>query len=1331
MIVMWALLAVFSDIHAQWQQIGPANEYGKVILGPEGNYYALSRAGVIKISPQFETIENFWIANHVPLGFDWWNGCSIPGFNTEGKLYVGFRGSKISLVGSGSTTLLSINSGYHGTYIHHISDGTIMLYADYRYRSTDGGVSWQQLPGNLNPKWLVTKGDSVYGLTNYGGFPLVMNWGQYLYYSFNGGIDFSFIDLQTYSINVGSIVNIWISKNILHVCLYDGRIYILNENDSTLQQKEVLDFDGIEYVTEVEGVKFLKTHSAFYRSDEGQVGFEDISHTIPYRKFMINEISKINGRFFLSTTNGLFVEVDASSVPNSYINKKAVHVTFDGSTEDITGNTYEALHNLSYFFDRNLNPEAALLLGYWSDIMRISSPREIFQNGHSISFLFNMINTQKSYENTFTLFSTWGQITYDFTARIFQFLIKDKIYKFQVGEIEHQLFFKGWNHILISLVHSSPSVPMIMLNGVELQRIDNSLPVDLTNFQIGDYVFANFGFWSTFGFPGSVERPSMGILLDELILFNDGLSASEGISLFNSYNLNFVNSSFEGFLMTDSLDHVFDLNSNETFKLSLMGHYRLLPVGETFSLDRPNATPDRTYDFLKEYSSQGDWSKFVPVSGGALLPGNPLCESFEDRLYIQGLCGSDVAVVDKGKTLYEIGPFTGRQIRLRFNKISDADANQSMFAFKLSRVGVSSDGGSQIAWKIPIHVANGAFSATATLGADPNASDGFDELLDTPEAPAPSGEFVRAYFSHPEWNGLLTNKYSADIRAASDLSALSKTWTLTVETNRSGPGTLLFTRPAGLPWPIVVTLGAQKWVSRSGNLAIPFTSDGTTLLHFNIQVGDTTPPAIVGGSQLSGPAIWDNAIPRTLGWTVTDGGQVDSVYVEYSLTGGQSWESIYTGTGTSFTWNPATAGVNQDVLFRITAIDKAGNLGFWQSINAVTVVSRKQSVSFSAGWTLASAPYAVVNTSESVIGGGFRYRWDGSRYDQTNVATSGSGYWVGAYRTVTDTLSGTLAEHSQSRRYPRGWRIIGNPLLRPVSVDSMLVTDLNTGASLPFRAAVDSGWVSPPTGYEVEGYSASDMLAPFKGYWMGVTRDSVALTFPLHRLGQVVSKDNLPAFVQVSVVDGAFGHTLKVGPAALSNLPAPPAAPNAAQIGLKGERTVLGDLYLSRIIPQDAQHYTQIFTSGPQRTITLSWPNQSIPGMEFQLLMGDGRVFDLTKSGTVVWNATDPEPMIKSGPVSTSNESSRNFPQTLALHQNYPNPFNPSTQITFDLPSSGSVTLKVYNMVGQEIATLVNGNRPAGSHSVPFEASHLSSGVYIYRLQVGSTVLTKKMVLLK
>jgi hypothetical protein len=105
------------------------------------------------------------------------------------------------------------------------------------------------------------------------------------------------------------------------------------------------------------------------------------------------------------------------------------------------------------------------------------------------------------------------------------------------------------------------------------------------------------------------------------------------------------------------------------------------------------------------------------------------------------------------------------------------------------------------------------------------------------------------------------------------------------------------------------------------------------------------------------------------------------------------------------------------------------------------------------------------------------------------------------------------------------------------------------------------------------------------------------------------------------------------------------------------------------------------------------------------------------------------EDVVASGP--TSVERIASVPTEFQLFQNYPNPFNPATKIQFETPNASFVTLKVYNLLGQEVTTLVNEFLPAGKYRTEFDASRLPSGMYLYRLQAGSFDEVKKMTVLK
>jgi hypothetical protein len=94
-------------------------------------------------------------------------------------------------------------------------------------------------------------------------------------------------------------------------------------------------------------------------------------------------------------------------------------------------------------------------------------------------------------------------------------------------------------------------------------------------------------------------------------------------------------------------------------------------------------------------------------------------------------------------------------------------------------------------------------------------------------------------------------------------------------------------------------------------------------------------------------------------------------------------------------------------------------------------------------------------------------------------------------------------------------------------------------------------------------------------------------------------------------------------------------------------------------------------------------------------------------------------------------DKSGSVPTEYALYQNYPNPFNPATKIRYSIPKSSFVQLKVYDLLGNEIKSLVKEQQSAGYHEVEFNAGNLSSGIYFYRLQTDNFSVSKKLILMK
>jgi hypothetical protein len=105
--------------------------------------------------------------------------------------------------------------------------------------------------------------------------------------------------------------------------------------------------------------------------------------------------------------------------------------------------------------------------------------------------------------------------------------------------------------------------------------------------------------------------------------------------------------------------------------------------------------------------------------------------------------------------------------------------------------------------------------------------------------------------------------------------------------------------------------------------------------------------------------------------------------------------------------------------------------------------------------------------------------------------------------------------------------------------------------------------------------------------------------------------------------------------------------------------------------------------------------------------------------------------LVKTGPELAAEPFGVPVPAEYTLHQNWPNPFNPMTEIVYDLPKAGSISLRVFDILGREVTTLADGHASAGSHRVMFDGSGLASGIYFYSLQAGDFAVAKKMVLLK
>jgi hypothetical protein len=164
--------------------------------------------------------------------------------------------------------------------------------------------------------------------------------------------------------------------------------------------------------------------------------------------------------------------------------------------------------------------------------------------------------------------------------------------------------------------------------------------------------------------------------------------------------------------------------------------------------------------------------------------------------------------------------------------------------------------------------------------------------------------------------------------------------------------------------------------------------------------------------------------------------------------------------------------------------------------------------------------------------------------------------------------------------------------------------------------------------------------------------------------------------------------------------------------------------------------YSQVFATGDHSPVVVAGDTNSVLVLKLKGTAGFGSRMPPQGGGAMA--AADLNTIvtwIKNGalenPTTVRNEERGGVIPTYALYQNYPNPFNPATRIQFSIPKSGNVRMTLHDAVGKEIAVLIDRQMSEGAYSYDLDASRLPSGVYLYRIAAGNTLMTKKMMLIK
>jgi hypothetical protein len=387
-----------------------------------------------------------------------------------------------------------------------------------------------------------------------------------------------------------------------------------------------------------------------------------------------------------------------------------------------------------------------------------------------------------------------------------------------------------------------------------------------------------------------------------------------------------------------------------------------------------------------------------------------------------------------------------------------------------------------------------------------------------------------------------------------------------------------------------------------------------------------------------------------------------------------------------------------------------GNLfGDGTQCNQIMVTTFQLAVNVANGWNIVSVP--GLNTPNQNVNTWWQYRDMGA-----NVFK-----FSGGYQSVTDVVPGTgyWMKHSGARTYNTGeeWPVGGIQIVPHAPLTVASGWNLIGGYELSVTAAnvttIPSGLQSGPIYKYSGGYQTATTLDPGYGYWMKLTGAGQII------IPETLAKESKPVewfpkdwgkIVFIDAESRSFVLYCASDDFDLTQYELPPVPPSE-MFDIRFES--------GRIAEDIITSEKSIVLNGVKFPLTIRVENIDL---KFQDESGK-QINANQKSGEGV--------LISDATIKKLTVSVNQIPDEYALEQNYPNPFNPSTTINFSLPKQTQLKIRIYNMLGEQVATIAEGMYEAGYHKVTFNASNLPSGTYIYRIESNNFVQVKKMILIK
>jgi len=435
------------------------------------------------------------------------------------------------------------------------------------------------------------------------------------------------------------------------------------------------------------------------------------------------------------------------------------------------------------------------------------------------------------------------------------------------------------------------------------------------------------------------------------------------------------------------------------------------------------------------------------------------------------------------------------------------------------------------------------------------------------------------------------------------------------------------------------------------------------------------------------------------------------INIEFSSDNGSTWntvaDSIPASAG-SYTWT---------IPFIVTT---EGRIRISNSVNGSPADSSALPFSIlsnpdvAGGWNLLSLPLQVTDPLKSdlfptAISQAFRYDHG---YIVTDSLQNGVGYWLKFSQAGFLTITGdSISVDTVNVR--AGWNMIG-AITTPILKNSIVQIPSNNVVSQYFNY--------------FGGYKISDTLKPKSGYWVKVNSDGKLVLSsgpPLSKI-QVTEDRSLASCNSITINDNAGNcEALYIATSDLgfdgSAYTLPPVPPPGG-FDVRFSSQCMMEIFDGQKNPTQDFPFSVQSTSFP---IRLSW-NTVDHNLSLTLRRGNQILATLSGEGTIMLDSA-----ANGLSLHIEQRNQESLPKEFLLEQNYPNPFNPSTIIRYELPKSEHVVLKVYDITGREIATLVNTTQGAGYKEISWNASDLATGIYFYRITAGTFTNVKKMMLVK